>query len=119
MRNTKKELGLIAENFASSLLVENGYRIICRNYRNCFGEVDIIALYQDTLVFVEVKFRNNHKFGLPEEAVTRRKLERIINVGCLFWKDNFPNIKKARVDIVAVEKDGENLRGRIIGNVFL
>lgn len=77
--NTRK-IGWKVEEFVSSFLHKNGYEIIDRNYRTSFGEIDIIALNDGTLVFIEVKYRKNYKFGYPEDAVGYRKLKTIQKV---------------------------------------
>ena len=73
----KREIGDIGENAASKYLKKNGYKILERNYRKTFGEIDIIAEKEDVLVFVEVKTRKNDEFGRPCEFVNSAKQERI------------------------------------------
>ncbi len=68
------ETGQRGEDAAVAFLKKRGYRIIVRNYRTRYGELDIIARHRKTLVFVEVKTRHGDEFGRPEEAVTPRKL---------------------------------------------
>jgi putative endonuclease len=63
------EYGLYGENLASKYLKKNKYRIAERNFECFAGEIDIIAYDKKTLVFVEVKSRQNERFGLPREAV--------------------------------------------------
>ena len=73
----KKNVGDIGEEFASKLLANAGYRILERNYACKAGEIDIIAVKDGVLHFVEVKTRNSMKYGYPSESVTRIKQERI------------------------------------------
>lgn len=73
-RRLTSNLGKLAEDFAVSLLQGKGYKIIDRNFHSRFGEIDIIAEENETLIFVEVKARWSPKFGVPEEAVTPQKL---------------------------------------------
>ena len=80
-KSPSSTLGKKAEDYASRFLLQNGYKIIDRNFRSRFGEIDIIALKDDVLVFVEVKARWSTKFGLPEEAVTPQKLWKIGRTG--------------------------------------
>ena len=107
--------GKAAEVFASELLIKNGYKILERNFRSRFGELDLIALDGDTLVFVEVKARTNRKFGLPEESVTRGKLWKI-NKTAEYYSLTHPKLpKKLRIDVVALEIDqGRPVRSKII-----
>jgi len=66
----KKELGDRGEDIAAKYLQQQGYRIVQRNYRSRYGEVDIICAQQGILVFVEVKTRTSNAFGFPEESIT-------------------------------------------------
>ncbi len=105
----KKHFGDLGEDFATDLLKSKGYKIIDRNFRTKFGEIDIIALDGDVLVFVEVKTRHSRKYGKPEEAVTPRKIFRIRKAGeyYLLTHKNMP--KKLRIDVVAIEAEGKTV----------
>ena len=72
MTNTKI-YGVTGEQEAKNYLVKKGYKIVKMNFSCKIGEIDIIAMDKDTLVFVEVKARNTAMFGLPREAVTAKK----------------------------------------------
>lgn len=101
----KKESGDLGEIFAVKLLLKNKYKILTRNFRSKFGEIDIVAMDKDTLVFIEVKTRWSKKYGKPEEAVTPKKLSNIKRTAdfyCLLHK-NAP--KKKRIDVVAIEAE--------------
>ena len=99
------KLGVVAEDFAVSLLRSKGYKVIERNFHSRFGEIDIIALKDGYLVFVEVKARWSLKFGLPEEAVTPQKVWKIGKTGEYYsiLHPKFP--KKLRIDVVALQID--------------
>src|SRR5688572_24696728 len=71
----KKNFGNIGEDLACNYLLKLGYKIIGRNFRIRGGEIDIVASDKEILVFVEVKARFNHKFGLPIESITPWKLK--------------------------------------------
>src|SRR3989339_682645 len=98
MSDQRQKLGDLGEEIASNYLKKKGYKILERQYKSQYGEIDIIAEHKKTLVFVEVKARRSDDFGLPEEAVDERKLEKIIATGncynffylslinSLFWK---------------------------------
>lgn len=66
--------GQSGEVIAVKFLRQQGYRILERNFRTKCGEIDIIARKKNQLVFIEVKTRSSSNFGLPEEAVTEKKL---------------------------------------------
>ena len=74
MKSLNKQTGGIGEAIAVSYLKEKGYEILQTNFSCKTGEIDIVAMDKDTLVFVEVKMRSNLRFGLPQEAVTNSKL---------------------------------------------
>jgi len=107
--------GNLAENFASNFLSQNGYKVIDRNFRSKFGEIDIIALKDDYLAFVEVKARWSNKFGLPEEAVTSSKLWKIGRTGEYYSLLHSDLPKKLRIEVVALEiEDRKVSSARII-----
>jgi len=81
-------LGKSGEEAAVNLLKENGYKILMRNYRTRLGEIDIVASDQDTIAFVEVKTRQQDRFGLPQEAISLAKQRKISKVATLFLKEN-------------------------------
>jgi putative endonuclease len=95
--------GKLAEDYAVKLLSGLGYKIIDRNFHSKFGEIDIVALKDDYLAFIEVKARWSTKFGLPEEAVTRSKLWKIGRTG-EYYSILHPDLpKKLRIEVVALE----------------
>jgi putative endonuclease len=98
-----KASGNWGENFACKFLVIRGYKIIERNFRTRFGEIDIIAVKNDVLSFVEVKTRLSKKFGKPEEAVTKQKLKKIFRVGEYYCHTHNGIPKKIKVEVVAIE----------------
>jgi putative endonuclease len=63
---------------AHEFLVGQGLRLKARNYRTRRGEIDLIMQAQGCIVFVEVKYRNNNKFGTAEASITRGKCQRMI-----------------------------------------
>ncbi len=73
----RKNVGDIGENYAADLLTNSGFQVIERNYRTKAGEIDIIAIKDGVLHFVEVKTRNGDKYGYPSESVTEVKQQRI------------------------------------------
>ena len=73
MIHNNQEKGLLGEKLAAQYLQVHGYEILASRYRTRYGEADLVARIQDTLVFVEVKARTNTKHGTPAEAVTAKK----------------------------------------------
>ncbi len=106
MPHSKQKKGTYGEDLAVKLLTEKGYTIIERNYRFGHGEIDIVAKENETLVFVEVKYRNNLEFGPPELAVTKAKQKQVRKIAELFIYDNDGKIdfEEARIDVIAILK---------------
>lgn len=71
------EKGHYYEQEAADYLMSCGYRILEMNYRGRHGEIDLIAMDGEYLVFVEVKYRTSDKLQAPSEAVDRKKQRRI------------------------------------------
>ena len=67
----QSELGRHGEELACRELRRRGYAIVARRYRTRHGEIDIVAMDEGVLVFVEVKTRSDRRFGSPLAAVTR------------------------------------------------
>ena len=105
---TKSEIGKYGEDLAREYLISNKYRIIERNYRKPWGEIDIIAKDSDgTLVFVEVKtLRDSVNFGLkPEDQLTSSKLKKVARTASLYSNTNQGLINKDRgwrIDLIAI-----------------
>lgn len=75
---TRQEQGGQAEQQACQMLEQAGLTVIARNYRCRMGEIDLVCLDQNTLVFVEVRWRNSSAFGGAAASVTLKKQRRII-----------------------------------------
>ena len=118
---TKHELGILGERIAVKFLRKNGYRILARNFRIRYGEIDCIMVdpVDDCTVFVEIKTRTNTVFGTPEEAVTPRKLKEIFRTSEYFMMKNPHVPKMQRIDVIAVTlgSDGTVHEIRQIRNV--
>jgi putative endonuclease len=69
MEKYKNFVGKLGEDRARKYLIQNGYKILESNYFCRFGEIGIIAMDKNCLVFIEVKTRTNGKYGNPENAV--------------------------------------------------
>ena len=71
--HTRKELGKLGESIARQYLEKNDYLIIKNNYYCRQGEIDIVAIDKDIVVFIEVKTRTNNHYGRPSESVNKTK----------------------------------------------
>lgn len=95
-------LGGRGEDRAAAWYVERGYTVEDRNWRCADGELDLVLVRDDTVVFCEVKTRSSNAFGNPEDAVTPRKAQRIRRLA-LRWLDVHDRRSRVlRFDVVAV-----------------
>ena len=100
--------GKFGEDLAAEFLKKKGFKIVDRNFRIRGGEIDIVAIHEDTLVFIEVKTRSSHEFGTPLEAITYWKLKALVKTA-QFYKLSRPKLPDAmRIDAVSVMLDRDN-----------
>ncbi|MEK7105456.1 MAG: YraN family protein, partial [Patescibacteria group bacterium] len=98
-----RELGAFGEHLAWTHLEEKGYRLVEKNYRTEFGEVDLICLDpEDEIVFVEVKTRESLESGYPEDSVHPGKLKHLENAADCFLQDRHLDRRPYRFDVVAI-----------------
>ena len=106
--NKKKrnlEVGEMGENVAEDFLREEGYKILDKNYRTKYFEIDIIAKKKDVLHFVEVRTKTNEKFGSPEETIDYKKKEKLLRSAKAYT--TFNDCKgKYQVDVICIVLDG-------------
>jgi len=101
----KKRTGRLGEELACAALVERGYEVLARGWRCRQGEVDIIARDGECWVFAEVKTRRGTRAGLPEEGLTRRKMERLVVLAETYLAEHALGEVNWRIDLVAIELD--------------
>lgn len=104
---SNRSTGFAGEQMASDYLKRQGYEILCRNFREKFAEIDIVARRGEVLCFVEVKARNSTEYGLPCEAVDWKKQMKIRRLAEVFLQVQDISYEEIRFDIVEVYlKDG-------------
>jgi putative endonuclease len=103
----KKKLGQAGEDRAARFLEKQGYRIIERNYSAPYGEIDLIAMHEGDLVFVEVKTRKSDAYGAPELAVNPRKQQRMVKAALGYIKYKNLHQVPCRFDVVAISSSTE------------
>lgn len=103
MTNARQRLGAEGESLACLELERLGYTIVARNYRTRFGEIDIIADDQGTVVFVEVKTKTNGDYGDPVEEVTPQKQQQIVSMGEAYSTFCCEPNTPCRFDVVTVD----------------
>ena len=110
--------GKRGEELAAAYLAEAGYRIVERNYRCIFGEIDIVAEEGETLVFVEVKSRRSEAYGDPQLAVGYEKQKKISRIAMHYLEEKRLRRRPARFDVVAVKLLPAGHRVELIRNAF-
>ena len=98
----QRPLGQRGERAAARYLKRRGYKILARSDRLVPGELDLVALDHDTVVFVEVKTRRSAEAGHPAEAVTLPKQRRLTRLAVTFLKRHGLLEHPARFDVIAV-----------------
>jgi putative endonuclease len=97
-----KSFGEEGEAAAAKHLRRLGYKIVARRERGRLGEIDIVAVDRQTVVFVEVKTRRSHDAGHPTESITADKQRRLTRSALAFLKRFDLLENPARFDVVAV-----------------
>lgn len=101
-RDERRALGIRGEALAARYLEKRGFRILERNVRCRFGEIDLVAADGPTVVFVEVKGRGGAGYGPPEEKVTPPKQRRLALLARWYLQQRGWLGRPARFDVVAV-----------------
>lgn len=95
------------EDVAAEYLKNHGYKLIERNFRKGYGEIDIVAVKGKTLVFVEVKTRTTDLFGGARESIARYKLHKLIQT-VQFYRLLHPKLPEAlRIDAIFIDVNSE------------
>ena len=113
--------GVWGEALVADYLREKGYKLAAHSYRCRFGEIDLIAEQEGTLLFVEVKLRTNLRYGMPREYVTAKKQEKLRAAALLYLSERELDVP-ARFDVAEVYTDVRHSAGktriRYIANAF-
>jgi putative endonuclease len=97
-----ESFGNRGEHATERYLVAQGYRILARQHRNAGGELDLVALDGDSVVFVEVKTRRGEDHGQPVDAITLDKQRRLTRAALVFLKQRGWLERRCRFDVIAV-----------------
>lgn len=119
MSDDRQKLGRWGEQLAAQRLESEGYVVLDRNWRCRRGEIDLVVQAGEVLVFVEVKTRRGRDYGTPEEAITRSKAKRLLELGQRYMLERDIEDVEWRIDLVAVELDqqGKLVRFEHVPNV--
>lgn len=115
----RQALGAAAEDAACAHLLANGLRLLARNVRFRFGELDLVMREGDTIVFVEVRRRKASRFGDGAASVTHAKRRRVI-LAARGWlaRQRAAGTLPCRFDIASVSGDDEAMRIDWIRDAF-
>ncbi len=101
------QVGKIGEDIAVEYLENKGYKVIQRNYKTKYAEIDIIAEKDNILIFVEVRTKTDEQFGTPEDTLTKAKLARVRKNAIAYsakihWKD------RCQIDAICIILNPDN-----------
>ncbi|KXZ40053.1 putative endonuclease [Alkalithermobacter thermoalcaliphilus JW-YL-7 = DSM 7308] len=100
MNNVQK--GKLGEKIANKYLLSKGFKILDKNYKTRYGEIDLIAQKKEKITFVEVKLRSNLNYGYPCEAVNFKKQNKIRNVATEYINKNKLENLEYSFDVIEV-----------------
>jgi len=121
--NSEINIGVWGERRAERYLKENNFKVIETNFRSKAGEIDIVAIEEKTILFIEVKTRADLSCGLPCEAVDRKKRYRIIRAALLYIamevnKRLLSEVSEFRFDVIEILVLNSRVWLRHIKNAF-
>lgn len=103
MEKYKKTIGRFGENLAKHFLIKRGYKIIASNLKIGHYEFDLIAIYENELIFVEVKTLSSEKIGPADEALKSRQIKNLKKAMSIYCYQFHKTIETARLDFIAVD----------------
>jgi putative endonuclease len=117
----KKELGRRGEDLATAFLIEQGMIIQKRNFRSSKGEIDIIARDADnTIIFVEVRFRTTAIRGYAEESINDQKMTRIQKTAAYYLlEQGYKEWPRLRFDFIAINMHKDKAKFNWIKNISI
>ena len=105
MATARRRVGDSGERVAADYLVAHGYRIIATNVRRREGEIDLVTLDGDTLVFAEVKLRRSKVNGEAIESLTATKQRRMAALAAAYGAEHPELPALQRIDLIAIAID--------------
>ena len=103
-------VGRNGEKIALDYLEKDGYKILEKNFSCKQGEIDLIALDNDYIVFFEIKSRTGIEYGLPSEAVTGKKINHILKAASYYLYKHHLEDANTRIDVIEVYFKGKNYK---------
>lgn len=117
MATRATQLGWRGEEAVRCWLEQRGFVFLERHFRTRSGEIDLVMRDRETLVFIEVKTRQTHRYGVPEESVTDRKVERMADAAEEYLRRHPAWKGPLRMDLVCIEWNGRNFRIRHVAGI--
>ncbi len=114
----KIKLAQKGESRACSFLKRQGFKILERNFRTRFAEIDIVAKDKETICFVEVKTRSGNDFGLPQDSLTKNKINHISKAALFYLKKKNLSDVPCRFDVVSIIDDLRESKIDLIKDAF-
>ena len=100
---TTREQGDYTENLACQFLESKGFKLLHRNFHSRFGEIDLVMQHNDSLVFIEVRYRRTNDFGSGAETITPAKQSKLIKTASVYLQQHAKmNKYPARFDVVSI-----------------
>ncbi len=111
----RRTLGATGEAIAALHLERLGHKVLARNHRTRFGELDLVTQDGDTLVFVEVKTRRDNRTGSPWDALHERKRAQVRRMAAAYLSEvqDRPRTRQIRFDAVGIVVDGQGVLKRL------
>ncbi len=104
---TTQQIGSLGESEASDYLTKKGWKLLCKNYRTRLGEIDLIFQEpDDTIVFVEVKYRTRSDYGESSEMINGLKQRKIVKAALSYIKERRLHNHFFRFDVIAISPSG-------------
>jgi len=103
MTHKRARTGRFGEELALSHLLRGGHKLLERNYRTRFGEIDLVTMDGDILVFTEVRTRSSSSFGTPLESVTLAKIHRLRRLAQAYIAATGQSQRCIRFDVIGVK----------------
>jgi putative endonuclease len=114
----RRVVGRNGEDAAAAWYAAAGYEILDRNWRVREGEIDLVVRGADVIAFCEVKTRRGNAFGLPAEAVTPRKQQRLRLLAGRWLGEHTGSTATLRFDVASVAPNGDGWDVDVITNAF-
>ena len=103
MPHERRLFGTSGEEVAATFLQRQGMKLLFRQKRTRIGEIDLVCLDGETIVFVEVKTRHTPNFGPPQAAITRAKFRHMAGAAQAFLAEQNWLSRPWRLDVAAVD----------------